>query len=435
MKKMLGIFIAALIGFAGQALAQITVEAFPNDPQSGPHNYFGVRVTLGQVYGVDVTVNGYIYDEGNAPTTDHPFSLTVTAGNTTAETSPTFYQTDPTATGIASLASVVTSYAGAVITYDANENILKFNSIGDLNAILDQLDSDYDTYNDNYDSQYPNLTADELDDMDDQNGFDEFKPFKDFESLFPGYASKRAEIEYTEATWLSNAFSGTDPDNVDLTFDDAGNTIFNSNYSFKIGNDVYQLMSDGMYKNSVLLSANIINRGAKDIYGSMFTQNSYASIFNPYTSSKFSGPMISMEESELNSDLSAYSPGPTCKSNKTSHAFGVFGNERYKLKIGIHAWGVRTGVKGKVVHYKQKGGNWKRSRAEMAVFCGGAVYNNGCSLNFNFSDRNPSNGWKKRKQLKVARHEGNATWRTYSGYLTGSFDTPSSNSGNLPLTF
>lgn len=73
-----------------------TVSIVPIDPQSGPHNYFGVRLTLNQSYDQDVTVTGFIYDQGD-PNTDHPYEITVTAGNTTEMTSPTFYETDPTA--------------------------------------------------------------------------------------------------------------------------------------------------------------------------------------------------------------------------------------------------------------------------------------------------------------------------------------------------
>jgi len=74
--------------------AAINVEAFPKNPQAGLYNYFGVRVTLAQTYDQDITVNGYIYDEGD-PNNDHPYSLTVTAGNLSAETDDNFYQTSP----------------------------------------------------------------------------------------------------------------------------------------------------------------------------------------------------------------------------------------------------------------------------------------------------------------------------------------------------
>ena len=107
-----------------------------------------------------------------------------------------------------------------------------------------------------------------------------------------------------------------------------------------------------------------------------------------------------------------------------------------KLKVAINSWYIRTGAKGKVVHYKAKNGSWKRSRDEMAVFCGGTIYNNQCSQSFQFSDRKPSpNGWKKRKELKVARHEAGAIWRTYTGQLNSGFGTASGRSIGLALDF
>ncbi len=167
--------------------AQVTIEAFPMDPQTGQHNYFGVRASVPELQSNDVIVTGYIYDEGGAPNTNHPFTLTITAGDLTAETVATFYQTDPTANAAVVLGSITAYYAGVAITFDAANNRLKFNSTADVFTVINQLNADYETYNDNYEAQYPNLTAEQLDDMDEQNGFDEFKPYKDFEKLFTGY--------------------------------------------------------------------------------------------------------------------------------------------------------------------------------------------------------------------------------------------------------
>ncbi len=87
------------------ACATINAEAFPADPQSGPHNYFGVRVTIDQTYEQNITVQGYIYDEGD-PNTNTPFSLTVTTGNLTDETAVSFYQTSPTTTAVVTISSI-----------------------------------------------------------------------------------------------------------------------------------------------------------------------------------------------------------------------------------------------------------------------------------------------------------------------------------------
>jgi hypothetical protein len=72
----------------------------------------------------------------------------------------------------------------------------------------------------------------------------------------------------------------------------------------------------------------------------------------------------------------------------------------------------------------------------MAVYCAGTVYNNQCSDSFGFSGRNPSPGqWKKRRQLKVARHQPGTIWRTHSGEMNSGFETESGDSGTLILTF
>ncbi len=73
----------------------VTAEAIPLNPQTQQYNYFKVKVTLNEPYDQNVTVTGYIFDAGSYDT-NHPFNLTVTSGQSSAETSATFYQTYPT---------------------------------------------------------------------------------------------------------------------------------------------------------------------------------------------------------------------------------------------------------------------------------------------------------------------------------------------------
>lgn len=72
----------------------VYAETFPRNPQTGPYNYFGVRVSIAAIFGQDITVYGYVYDEGS-PDTNHPYELTITTGNTSAETGDGYYQTGP----------------------------------------------------------------------------------------------------------------------------------------------------------------------------------------------------------------------------------------------------------------------------------------------------------------------------------------------------
>ncbi|HSU27129.1 MAG TPA: hypothetical protein VLJ68_02030 [Chitinophagaceae bacterium] len=113
MKKLFGTFLLFLTlqCFHIALLAQIApcpsanVEVFALDPQSGPHNYFGVKVTLNHTYPTNIVVTGYIYDADAGSNTNHPFTLTVTTGNLTDATSETFYETDATASATIDISS------------------------------------------------------------------------------------------------------------------------------------------------------------------------------------------------------------------------------------------------------------------------------------------------------------------------------------------
>jgi hypothetical protein len=127
MKKILSaLFIVLLISTTGSAQvapsARITIEVFPMNPQSGPHNYFGVTVKLDRIYDQDITVSGYMYDLGNAPDTYNPYSVTVYAGYTTNSSSSTQYQTGPASEGTASIASISPSLVSAgALVYNTQE--------------------------------------------------------------------------------------------------------------------------------------------------------------------------------------------------------------------------------------------------------------------------------------------------------------------------
>lgn len=424
MKKILGTLFVSLFVLTSSLVAQFSVEAFPLDPQSGQYNYFGVRVTLAQTSAQDVTIEGIIQEEEN-PNHSLPFSLTVTAGNLTAETAPNFFAACPACGAEIESAALLISYAGVVIAYEINGCILKFNSLSDLQAVLNQLDADNDAYNDDFDNQYGHLSEEELDEMDEQNEFDEFKTYKDFEALFGGFCSKRAEIESVENTWLANNFTGTNPDDIDLTFDEAENTIFNNNYSYKIGNDVYQLTNEGLYKNGVLQD----NGGSSGILFNK-TDFLFASL-SGYAGNRLAGPLVpGYEFFPINWTI--------CKSNKSKRSapIEVSSTRRFIQKVAINATGVRTSIKGKIVHYKKKNGNWKRKKAEMAVGVSGPVYNLSCASLGSKSSTNPNGaGYKKRKSLKTKSWEFGTIWKTNTGEVGTSFAAAGGYSGTFMLTW
>ena len=430
MKKLIFLLLLVIL-FKNAAYSQISVLAFPMSPQTGNYNYFGVRVSLQEVKTQDITISGYITD-GGGTSTNKSFELTVEAGNLTAETEANFYQTDPTGIAEAYLGSISTVYGGAQITYEANGCILKFASASDYNLVLQQLETDYESFNDNYENQYPGLTEEQLDELDEQNGFDEFTPMKEFEALFGGFCSKRNEIEAVENTWLANNMTGIDPDEIDLTFDDAENTIFNNNYSFKIGNDVYQLTEVGTYINGILWG------------GTNSTALLHQISWSENKEQQFSGPFAEVSPSFSTTYNSPIKAITECKSNKRSSTRSDYSsNGRMKFKIAINSIVIRSSVKSKAVNFKKKNnGNWKRSRVNMAVGCGGTVYEGDCSSSFPFNDRFPLTGFKKRKQLKDpyrsgAAIPGNETiWKTYTNMIAGTVEAPGINvAATLVLTF
>ena len=428
-----------------QVSAQVLTTNHGQINEVGAYNSFGVRITLNQVYSEDVTVTGVIFDSENHNVSAN-FEITVTAGYLTQEAGDLLNsgRESYAATEVNTVSPCFVTYAGVTIVFDVTNGILKFASISDAYTVLEQLDDDYESNYDTYDSQFDtSLSVSVLDSLDEVNGFDPRITFKNFENLFSGYNSMRMAIESTEIAWLDNDFSGTDPSDIDLTVDDAVNTICNSNYSFKVGNDVYVLTSSGLYINNTLQdyegsiaknSSDFLEKytivkpisylGMNDVNSFDITSNQFYQ--NPY--------------SEISNNLSNLS----CKTNKKRKESAYFSNdtERYDLEVAIHSIGYRSGVHGKVVHFKLKNGNWKRSRAKMKAGVGGGVNSNSSNCNglANINEVKPYSGYDKREELKAMRHSTygdiHKVWTTYTNQLAASFTTPySGQSGVLVLTF
>lgn len=385
------IFLGILALLSKYSHSQFAVEPIATNPQSGAHNYFGVKVTLDTIYSENVTVEGYIYDLGSF-NTNTPFLVTVTAGNLSNQTALNFYETDATAEAATIIATITTLYAGKTIVYNAEECILNFASEEDLLAVINQLNADMESYNAAYEALHSDLDEDELDDLDDQNGFDEAAVLKQFESLFGGFCSKRAQLEALEATWLDNDFGGLNPDSLDFTYDDGWNTVFNHSYLLKVNGAVYALSDTGMFIDNVYQDG--ITR-APTRSGSIWASNEQLP-----DKSGGGGP---------NPPFTAFFCND-CKTNK--HSFEdpkPVGNTGWYAgqKIRIFCYGFYQGVRGKVVFYKEKNNQKKKARKEFGMAAGGIVWTNTICTELLEDpyrvDQNP-NTWgqyKKRRSLKA----------------------------------
>lgn len=272
---------------------------------------------------------------------------------------------------------IIISYAGVNITYYSSSQTLGFNSVSDVNTVLNQLDSNYENYNSNYENQYPNYTALQLDSLDSVNNFDQLATYRAFEAQFSGYTSQRAALENFETTWINNNFTGLDPDSLDYTIDNSENAICNNNYQVMISGTTYQWTANGFVVSG--------------------------------------GPMSLVANATSGCFTNVHKKQPYYNSNMTRKA---------DIKVAVNYWIVRGEAKGKVVCYRKKGnGKWAKSRLDVDVSAAGNIYtDNSCLGLTQVSLRKPAQGYLKRRELKtIARYLSPNKAYTESAQFQASF--------------
>lgn len=270
--------------------------------------------------------------------------------------------------------------AGITVAYNTQYDMLEFKNADDFFTVTNQLASEYEEYNLANTNQTPGLSEADLDELDNRNQYDEFQPYKRFESMFPCFTSRRSQIEGVENQWLGSNMSGQDPDDMDLTFDDATNTLFNQNYEVMIRGMVYTLQPDGLHSSNGLLEIPSANCMAYQKMVNTFSDNG----------------MI------------------------------------YKVKLAIVGSPVFSETIGKAVAYrKNELGQLVRARKKMNLTMSGNIYDDACNpINSNFSLSFPQSGSYTRRQLTTRMNSGAESWKTRAGELrvflstdTGNYDT------------
>lgn len=259
------------------------------------------------------------------------------------------------------------SFYGIPIAYEIDNNILRFSNWEDYDNAVKQLDKVYDHHHDERDAQFPiGTTEEEMDTMDDESGFDPFYTYKQLEQQFSGFTSKRSIIEETENSWLSNGMTGLDPDDIDFTFDDSENTLFNQNYEVKIGCSTYRMTENGL-----------VDLANYEEGSDMETNN-----LNTYTTDDQNKCITNTRNKEMEFTNSAQTT-------------------RVKNKVAIYSFFVRSSAKAKAIHYRKKNnGSWRRTRTNMSVSIFGQIYNKQCNSSENIGLRNPLTGFKKRGEIR-----------------------------------
>lgn len=270
--------------------------------------------------------------------------------------------------------------------------MLRFQNWEEFHKTVERLDKDYDEHNDFRDLQLPlGLTNEQLDDLDESEGFESSLMYKLLENQFAGYISKRKVIENIEKAWLDNDMNGLDPDDIDLTFDDAENTLFNENYEVKIGCNVYKFTNDGL-----------------------------VNLTNPEET-------INTESNTNTNQTEA----EDCFTNARKRDERIYShlNQKIRIKVAMNTFILRSSAKAKVVNFRLNGnGKWRRSRTQIAVHIGGVIFDKKCFGNLLIGLRNPTSGFKKRGEIRELYRWYDTNRKTKKHLLAASGELP-----NLPM--
>ena len=226
-------------------------------------------------------------------------------------------------------------------------NILAFQDMRHFWECSECLAEENDAYNDAYEAQYPNATAEELDELDVLNGFDHHGSYIEFENE-KGFSSLRAKIEREVDAWLesSNADRMNWDDNPEVStpvIDAAIRTLFNTNGEVLIGGRV---ITDAYFGEQ--------DDPARRIWDE-------------------------------------------CAFSRTHWLPKNFGNHRIVVRVGVRSNPVKSKAFGKVIHYERKNNKWKRRRGKIRVTVSGPSYNGECVL------MPASQNWYKYKSYKKRR--------------------------------
>jgi hypothetical protein len=211
------------------------------------------------------------------------------------------------------------------------------------------LENEYETYNDQYEAQYPDATPEELDALDSINNFNQWAPYLQFENNL-NLSSLRAKIEGESELWLETTPAeeidfADDPDSIPV-FRQSIRALLNEDGFAKVGTDTISV-NDWEEK------------GFWDECGFLTTQR--------FTFGEKEDPVLI--------------------------------NRKIKMKIRVKSGLLNSNLVGEIKHYKKVGGKYKARRAKLKVQVTGAAFDGDCVLMP--QGWNKPKGYKKRRNLQV----------------------------------
>lgn len=306
----------------------------------------------------------------------------------------------------ATLSSTIKVYGGVSISYYSSTGMLKFNSAADIATVLDKLESDYETYNTNYENQFPTYTADQLDVQDSISNFNQWQPVEAFEALFTGFLSKRKDLDNKENTWLNTYTDITDannPDSLDYSSDYAANAVANVSNKFIVGTETYEFKQHNLFKNGEPWEDDAVGEPA-------------------FASTSTSGASIAA--------ISFCSYCALCRNwereGKMSLPWTATDGRVWKFKKVIAIRGIsgdaRGHVKATIKCFRKVGSKYKKKRAYVSLQMQGSVFSNKCTQQraFNsgvYSSSRPRSFYRKRYAAvadRFFRTKKTLVWGTYT---------------------
>lgn len=211
------------------------------------------------------------------------------------------------------------------------------------------LEYEYDLYNDQYDSQYPEATAEELDALDSINNFNQWEPFLQFEnSLY--FSSLREKVENEHTQWLES----TPAESIDFANDPDSIPVF---------------------------------------------RQSIRALLNEAGYSKVGQDTISVEDWQNKSIWDECGFLRTSWYTYDSNDDPALADRKIKMKVRVKSGVVNSNLVGEIKHYRKIGGKYKARRAKLKVQVTGTSFNGDCEIMPQVW--NKLKGYRKRRNLQV----------------------------------
>ncbi|MDX2304392.1 MAG: hypothetical protein NW226_16420 [Microscillaceae bacterium] len=286
-----------------------------------------------------------------------------------------------------------------------------------IQQALDYLESEYETWNDSFESQWVHLNDNDYNAKADQLSFDEDRPLKNFETSF-GHSSLRAKIETQINAWLNNTSldPNTDPENKTGFDDEFLRTLVNDKSEIQVGNSIYlekpYYASPGSPPAAILISisgsnssllqtirskAYLTGADFSPLGGSGLNANGFQTNIVPGASPGF---LYGKSTTVGITPYLAVSGGRSCigwKRNADRFPYG--NNKEYKVVASLRNYFFVPRIAAKTVSYEKKpNGKWGKLRTRLVASISGKVYNENCGIPTTIPPRRRE---KRRSRIRV----------------------------------